>query len=142
MFKGSAMHRPFTTAGAGLAALLIAVGGAAAQTPPDLPLPYDVARGVFSFASGLESSLPAVVQVTTLGRSRGPSSGELEPRPLSGGSGVVIDAQAGIVVTNHHVVDGGRSYTVDLTDGRLFDAELGRPAALVPAAAGTAGQSA
>ncbi|MBP8072610.1 MAG: trypsin-like peptidase domain-containing protein, partial [Brevundimonas sp.] len=75
-------------------------------------------------ATGLERALPAVVQVTTLGQSEGPSSGENEPRPISSGSGAIIDAREGIVVTNNHVVEGGRKFTVDMTDGRIFDAVL------------------
>jgi serine protease DegQ len=91
---------------------------------PQYPLPYDERRGVFTFATGLERSLPAVVQVTTLGSSRGPTTGENEPKPLQSGSGVIIDAREGIIVTNNHVVDGGTKFTVDMTDGRLFDATL------------------
>lgn len=86
--------------------------------------PFDAQRGVFTFASGLERALPAVVQVTTLGQSEGPSSGDNEPRPISSGSGAIIDAREGIVVTNNHVVEGGRKFTVDMTDGRIFDAIL------------------
>jgi len=103
---------------------LLAAGAAAAQSSPQGPIPYDARRGVFTFASGLEQALPAVVQVTTLGQSEGPSSGENEPRPISSGSGAIIDAREGIVVTNNHVVEGGRKFTVDLTDGRIFDAVL------------------
>ncbi|MDP2764249.1 MAG: trypsin-like peptidase domain-containing protein, partial [Brevundimonas sp.] len=88
------------------------------------PVPFDSQRGVFTFASGLERALPAVVQVTTLGQSEGPSSGDNEPRPISSGSGAIIDAREGIVVTNNHVVEGGRKFTVDLADGRIFDAVL------------------
>ena len=103
---------------------LLAATPAAAQSGPQGPIPYDARRGVFTFASGLEQALPAVVQVTTLGQSEGPSSGENEARPVSSGSGAIIDAREGIVVTNNHVVEGGRKYTVDLTDGRIFDAVL------------------
>ena len=39
------------------------------------------------------------------------------------GSGFFISAD-GFAVTNNHVVEGGRKFTVDLTDGRLFDAVL------------------
>jgi serine protease DegQ len=87
-------------------------------------LPQDPRRGVFSFAPGLEGSLPAVVQVTTLGQSRGPSSDASDPKPYASGSGVIVDAAEGILITNNHVVEGGRRFTVDLTDGRLFDATL------------------
>lgn len=120
-------YRALRSAGVAVVALALAAGAAAAQTTsPATPpaMPYDDARGVFSFAGGLENSLPAVVQVTTLGQSRGPSSGENASKPSSSGSGVIIDATQGIIVTNNHVVEGGRAYTVDLTDGRLFDAEL------------------
>ncbi|NJC41010.1 serine protease Do/serine protease DegQ [Brevundimonas alba] len=103
---------------------LLAATAASAQSTPQGPIPYDARRGVFTFASGLEQALPAVVQVTTLGQSEGPSSGENEPRPISSGSGAIIDAREGIVVTNNHVVEGGRKFTVDLTDGRIFDAVL------------------
>ncbi len=100
---------------------MLAATPAAAQQSP---VPFDAQRGVFTFASGLERALPAVVQVTTLGQSAGPSSSENEPRPVSSGSGAIIDAREGIVVTNNHVVDGGRKFTVDMTDGRIFDAVL------------------
>ena len=84
--------------------LLGAVGGVAqAQTAPEFPIPYDSRRGVFSFATGLERSLPAVVQVTTLGMSAGPTTGETEPTPVSSGSGVIIDAANGISPTEHYV---------------------------------------
>lgn len=108
---------------AGAVFLIVQSGAAAAQTPP-APFPYDTQRGVFTFAAGLEKSLPAVVQVTTLGQSRGPTTGETEPKPISGGSGVIIDAAQGIIVTNNHVVENGTKFTVDLTNGRLFDAVL------------------
>lgn len=103
---------------------ILAAGAATAQSGPLSPMPYDAERGVFSFAGGLERALPAVVQVTTLGRSGGPTSGDNEPRPISAGSGAIIDAREGVVVTNNHVVEGGRKFTVDLTDGRIFDAVL------------------
>jgi len=95
-----------------------------AQDRPPAPFPYDAARGVFSFSTGLEKSLPAVVQVTTLGRSAGPTSGDNDPKPVSAGSGVIVDAAEGIIVTNNHVVENGTKFSVDLNDGRLFDAVL------------------
>ena len=130
------MRRSVYLAGSAMvAALALApVSAAFAQTArpataqaggmPRFAMPYDEKRGVFSFATGLEDSLPAVVQVTTLGSSRGPTTGETEPKPMQSGSGVIIDAREGIIVTNNHVVDGGTKYTVDMTDGRLFDAVL------------------
>ena len=131
------MRRSVYLAGSAIAATLVflPVTAALAQTTrpaatpqagamPRFAMPYDEKRGVFSFANGLEDSLPAVVQVTTLGSSRGPTTGETDPKPMQSGSGVIIDAKEGIIVTNNHVVDGGSKYTVDMTDGRLFDATL------------------
>jgi S1-C subfamily serine protease len=106
-----------------LTVLGLSAGAAAAQTGSS-SLPYDARRGVFSFATGLERSLPAVVQVTTLGVSAGPTTGETEPMPVSSGSGVIIDAANGIIVTNNHVIEGGQKFRVDMTDGRLVDAVL------------------
>src|SRR5690606_22976930 len=81
---------------AGLSVLV--TGPALAQGgPPAAPAPYDARRGVFSFADGLEQALPAVVQVTTLGQSEGPRSGDHDPKPISSGSGAIIDAREGIV---------------------------------------------
>ena len=112
--------------GSALAVTLLGsiAGAAQAQTSPNYPIPYDARRGVFSFATGLERSLPAVVQVTTLGMSAGPTTGQTEPTPVSSGSGVIIDAANGIIVTNNHVIEGGQKFRVDMTDGRLFDATL------------------
>lgn len=107
----------------GMAQAAPVVAAATAVQSPVAAMPYDARRGVFTFAAGLEESLPAVVQVTTLGQSRGPSS-ENNPKPSQGGSGVIIDAREGIIVTNHHVIENGQKFTVDLIDGRLFDATL------------------
>lgn len=40
------------------------------------------------------------------------------------GSGVIIDATKGYVVTNNHVVDNANSIKVQLSDGRKFDAKV------------------
>jgi serine protease Do/serine protease DegQ len=103
--------------------VVAAAAAVSVQTPAVQGLPYDARRGVFTFASGLDASLPAVVQVTTLGQSRGPRS-EGDPKPSQGGSGVIIDAANGIIVTNNHVIENGQKFTVDMIDGRLFDAVL------------------
>jgi len=121
------MTRSKLLTGTALALMLLGLsaGGVGAQTATgDFPFPYDSRRGVFSFATGLERSLPAVVQVTTLGVSGGPTTGQTEPVAVSSGSGVIIDADEGIIVTNHHVVEGGQKFRVDMSDGRLVDATL------------------
>jgi serine protease DegQ len=45
-------------------------------------------------------------------------------RQMSAGSGVIIDAEKGYVLTNHHVVENGERIIVTLKDRRQFDAEL------------------
>jgi Do/DeqQ family serine protease len=45
-------------------------------------------------------------------------------RTQSAGSGVIIDANKGTVVTNHHVIDGADEIVVSLEDGRSYKAEL------------------
>lgn len=45
-------------------------------------------------------------------------------RSQAAGSGVIINADDGIVVTNFHVVDGADEIKVSLTDGRTLDAKL------------------
>ena len=40
------------------------------------------------------------------------------------GSGVIVDAQAGLVITNHHVIENAEEILVTLTDGREFNATL------------------
>jgi serine protease DegQ len=47
-----------------------------------------------------------------------------ERRAVSAGSGVVVDARRGHVLTNHHVVQNADRITVTLKDRREFAAEL------------------
>lgn len=43
---------------------------------------------------------------------------------MSAGSGVIVDAEEGYVLTNHHVIENGDRIVVTLKDRRQFDAEL------------------
>ncbi|MCW8109582.1 DegQ family serine endoprotease [Alteromonas ponticola] len=51
-----------------------------------------------------------------------------EQRPLkrqqSAGSGVIVDAEHGYIMTNHHVIKGADEVLVSLSDGRDFIAEV------------------
>jgi serine protease Do/serine protease DegQ len=47
-----------------------------------------------------------------------------ERRTESLGSGVIIDADKGYIVTNHHVIDKSDQVTVTLNDGRQFKANI------------------
>ncbi|MEZ4385198.1 MAG: trypsin-like peptidase domain-containing protein [Nannocystaceae bacterium] len=88
-----------------------------------------------SLAPLIESISPAVVSVRTKGK-RPQAGAGVDPRmlpflpqmpqqqPAEGiGSGFIIRAD-GLVVTNHHVVDGSDTVEVKLADGRLFAAEV------------------
>ena len=47
-----------------------------------------------------------------------------QPVRRGAGSGVIVDAGEGFVVTNHHVIDQATTITVRLSDGRSTEAEL------------------
>lgn len=81
--------------------------------------PRDKSRNVLSFADILEPILPSVVRV-------GRISANDEGKPqLSGiGSGAVIDAKNGYIITNAHVVEGGDAFVVSVLDGRVIEAKL------------------
>ncbi|MGQ4276656.1 DegQ family serine endoprotease [Pseudidiomarina sp. E22-M8] len=93
-----------------------------------------------TLAPMLEEVTPAVVNISVKGsrevRQRvpdmfrfffGPNSPreQVQERPFRGlGSGVIIDADKGYVVTNNHVIDGASEILVTLKDGTQFDAEV------------------
>jgi len=109
-------------------------------------------RGILTMAPLLERVTPAVVSIETSGKktsisrsSRG-NSGEMSPEELlerffgpgmrgqqspnssrsraSIGSGVIVDARKGYIITNHHVVDNAGEIYVKLEDRRELEAEL------------------
>ncbi|MDO9861025.1 Do family serine endopeptidase [Glaesserella parasuis] len=96
-----------------------------------------------SLAPMLEKVRPAVVSIAIEGKTQASASRravpeEFEfffgpdmfrdggsPRQFKGeGSGVIIDAKKGYVVTNNHVIDNADKITVKLEDGREFKAKL------------------
>lgn len=98
----------------------------AASTSTDVPSQQQVLP---SLAPMLEKVLPAVVsvQVERSAPVAGPEalnpSGK-PPRGLGGlGSGVIIDAQKGYILTNNHVIDRADKIKIKLNDGREFDAK-------------------
>ncbi|MBT3529442.1 MAG: Do family serine endopeptidase [Gammaproteobacteria bacterium] len=50
--------------------------------------------------------------------------GSRTPRATGAGSGVIFDADQGLIISNHHVVAGANSISVQLADGRTENAEL------------------
>jgi serine protease DegQ len=116
-----------------LAALLAAPAPVFAQRLEAIPT--DPSRGVLSFAPLIRQAGPTVVRVVRF--SGGGSSGDVgkDGRPRSNGgsgqdrregagSGAVINAGQGLIVTNAHVVDGGGRFEVQFSDGRKLIAEL------------------
>lgn len=55
----------------------------------------------------------------------GPGWLERHPWAITGeGSGFIIDADRGLILTNNHVIDGADTITVQLPDGRRFEATV------------------
>jgi Do/DeqQ family serine protease len=121
----------------GLAALCLWAVSAQAALPVAIdnePLP--------SLAPMLERTTPAVVNISTRGKTRVRSTLfndpifqrffnlpgiESERETKSLGSGVIVDARNGYILTNNHVIEGAFEITVTLRDGRELIAEvLGR----------------
>ena len=105
----------------------------------------DPQRGVLTMAPLLEQVTPAVVSIRTLQEAsssnkdksaeeelmerffggRLPNSQGRSQQPRAGaGSGVIIDAGNGFIITNNHVIKDADEITVTLNDRREFEAEL------------------
>ncbi len=108
----------------------------AAQTAQAQVL-LDPERGVFSLHGVLAPIMPGVVQVLVdlnpEAAGRRPQQGnpfadpdQPPPDAENGrtGSGAVIDAERGLIVTNHHVVENAAGIVIRLSDGRELEAEL------------------
>lgn len=87
------------------------------------PVPFDEDRGVYSYAPQIAEASRSVVKVLTMGRDprEGPGA---EPKASGNGSGVIVDAARGEVVTNNHVVENATSVRIELSDGRIYDATV------------------
>ena len=94
-------------------------------------------RGIPTIAPLLQKVTPAVVNITVVSENAAsvspfaqdpffsPFFGQSRPqRQVSAGSGVIVDAENGYVLTNNHVVKDGGQITVTLKDNRSFDARL------------------
>ncbi len=119
------------------AAVLLAL---LSMTPTQAVLPQSVkGKPVTSLAPLVEAVAPAVVNIRVsqtitrrnpfgddafrrfFGMPDSPSS----PREVaSAGSGVIVDAERGYILTNHHVVSGADTIRISLMDGTILDAEI------------------
>jgi serine protease Do/serine protease DegQ len=106
-------HRLFWT---GLFLAFMSLGAQAA-------LPTSVGgQAVASLAPLVEAASPAVVNIRVTQERRGPFGRPVESG--GAGSGVIVDADNGYILTNHHVVGEADEIEVSLIDGRTLDAEI------------------
>lgn len=73
--------------------------------------------GLTDASAVADAVVPSVVTVEVYASMRGQTVG------VASGSGVIFD-EAGSIITNAHVVEEGTSFTVVLSDGRVYPAEL------------------
>jgi S1-C subfamily serine protease len=125
-----------------IAALGLALTAANANANASVPLPMlEQTSSAFSLAPLLKQITPAVVSIAVKGGANAatnssPSKGQRAQRAAgtrdlapdrqarATGSGVVIDADEGIILTNAHVVAGADEITVAVADGRELLAKL------------------
>ncbi len=121
--------------------VLIVMLACSMSVPAFAALPQKVdGQDLPTLAPMIKQVAPAVVNISTRSRINrqqhpllsdpffrhffGQSERQQKSRPSSLGSGVVIDADKGLVITNHHVVGKADEITVTLRDGRELNAEL------------------
>ena len=113
---------------------------AVAALPLSMPSDSGINQPLPSLADMLERINPAVVNIATRSTVREgnrllqdpffrrffnvPESRRRYRRTQSAGSGVVIDAANGYIVTNNHVVQNADEISVGLADGRILNAKL------------------
>ncbi len=125
IFRASRLASVGSTARRGLLVALAALPSlAAGQLPSEVP----------SLAPMIERVSPAVVNISISGRVNLPFSDDPvfrrflpeqgERAVQSSGSGVIVDASEGYVLTNHHVVANAERITVTLFDGRSTTGEV------------------
>ncbi|WP_340678070.1 DegQ family serine endoprotease [Paraglaciecola sp.] len=118
---------------------LIMTSTVAVQMSANAALPFfsEDKNEVPSLAPMLDKATPAIVTIsvegTQVSRQRVPEmfkhffggpDEQVQERPFKGlGSGVIIDADKGYVVTNNHVVENASEITVTLNDGREVTAK-------------------
>ncbi|WP_279085101.1 Do family serine endopeptidase [Gilliamella apis] len=103
---------------------------------PFIPTDNNLQQQQPSLAPMLEKVLPSVVSINVEGTAKMQSNmpeefrrffgyPDSQSRSFSGlGSGVIIDAEKGYIVTNNHVIDNADKITVSLNDGHEYQAKL------------------
>jgi Do/DeqQ family serine protease len=134
-------------AAAALAAALLAAPAIIFAAPASAALPSTVADAtpMPSLAPMVKRVSPAVVNIATRGTIKEepgqrnpllddpffrrffdapPDSRPRERQFQSAGSGVIVDAKNGYIITNHHVVENASEITITLLDNRTFSAKV------------------
>jgi Do/DeqQ family serine protease len=125
------MNRTYRAAALGLA--LATSGFVIANASVPLPV-VQQASGIPTLAPVLKKITPAVVGISIKSRAPDANAQQRKPRDAkpaavdqqarAAGSGVIIDASQGLVITNNHVIDRADEITVQLADGRELAAKL------------------
>ncbi len=132
-------------AAATLAAAVIAAPAAITPEPVYAAVPVADAAPMPSLAPMVKRVSPSVVNIATKGTIKEkpgqrnplmddpffrrffdvpPDSKPRERQFQSAGSGVIIDAKNGYIITNHHVVENASEITITLLDDRSFTAKV------------------
>jgi serine protease DegQ len=124
------MNQTFRAVVLGLAFAGSGFAGADASVP--LPVIQE-ASGVPTLAPVLKRITPAVVSIAIRSRTPEGNASQRKARDAkpaadqqarAAGSGVIIDAGQGLVITNHHVIERADEITVHLADGRELAGKL------------------
>ena len=123
-------------------ALLVLTAGVLPHAGAQIPLAQLAEGGEYpSLAPMIEETAPAVVNIAVRGSRQVRSNpllddpvfrrffGNPETQPRnrtfnSAGSGVIIDAERGYILTNHHVIEDADEISITLLDNRSFTAEV------------------
>jgi Do/DeqQ family serine protease len=150
LFRRAQMRKPFTLA----ALLLVLFACRKEEKPKQPPTPVPPPRAVTSesrsavsstasFADAVERASPGVVSIRAERRARAPQQHPFFNDPMlrdffgmfggsqrgvprvqaALGSGVIVQPD-GVILTNHHVIDGAQQIKVELSNHRVFDAKV------------------
>ncbi len=95
------------------------------QLYADIPLPFERTQNgaLPSLAPVVEEAMPAIVNIATQSQQKHKTKKQTR-KIVNLGSGILIDAKKGYLVTNFHVVRRAQTSWVTLNDGRQIKGEL------------------
>jgi serine protease Do/serine protease DegQ len=139
------MNLRLRIAAAGLAAAVMAAAWSSPPANAAAPTAVADAQPMPSLAPMVKRVSPSVVNIATRGTIKEqqgqrnpllddpffrrffdapPDSAPRERQFQSAGSGVIVDAKNGYIITNHHVVENASEITITLLDNRTFTAKV------------------